>query len=95
MRVTDDRASMVRLVRGVLAERANLAVDAERIPVDADLFSSGLTSLDAVGVMLDLEARLELELPDELVSRDAFRSIEAIVGTVERARALLRHQSPA
>lgn len=52
-------------------------------PVDAladgdDLYQAGLTSHATVNVMLALEDELDVEFPDELLSRDTFASIAAI-----------------
>lgn len=43
-----------------------------------NLYDAGMTSHASVSVMLGLEDALDIEFPDELLSRDTFSTIAAI-----------------
>lgn len=45
---------------------------------DGDLFAAGMDSLAAVQVMLRIEERFDIELPDEALNRRSFGSISAL-----------------
>lgn len=70
-------------VRQVLAEHARLDVDAMTIARDADLYAAGMTSHASVNVMLGLEDELDVEFPDELLTKQTFATIDSIVAAVE------------
>lgn len=54
-----------------------------------DLFERGLmTSLFAVQLVRFVEKRTEREVPDALLARESFASVDAIARTFERMRAL-------
>lgn len=69
---------MVAGIRSVLAECGGLAVDAETLAVDDDLYAAGLTSHGCVGLMLGLEEQFDVEFPEKLLNRRTFESIAAI-----------------
>ncbi|WP_427913284.1 acyl carrier protein [Ramlibacter sp. MMS24-I3-19] len=68
-------------IRQVLRDHGRLAVDADKLGVDSDLYQSGMTSHASVNVMLALEGEFDVEFPDHMLKRNVFRSI----GTIERA----------
>jgi acyl carrier protein len=61
-----------------------LSVDAQTLAEDTDLYSVGLTSLATVGIMLALEDKFEIELPESMLSRGTFRSISAMAEAVDK-----------
>jgi acyl carrier protein len=65
-------------IRDVLSESGRLAVPADRLDGDEDLFAVGLDSLAIVNVLMSLEEQFDIELPDELLSRRSFSSIATI-----------------
>jgi acyl carrier protein len=69
-------------IRAILAEHVHLAVDVGTLADDDDLFQAGLTSHASVSLMLALEEEFDLEFPDELLRRDSFESIAAIVRSI-------------
>jgi acyl carrier protein len=69
---------MTDAIRQILAEHGRLAVDADALVPDADLFRAGMTSHASVNVMLALEDHFDVEFPDRMLSRNVFRSISAI-----------------
>jgi len=68
-------------IRRVLRDHGRLAIDADKLGVDTDLYQSGMTSHASVNVMLALEGEFDVEFPDHMLKRNVFRSI----GTIERA----------
>jgi acyl carrier protein len=74
--ITDD-------IRAVLREHGRLAVDAETLGEQSNLFEAGLTSHASVTLMLALEERFEVEFPDRMLRRGAFTSIAAIRAGLE------------
>jgi len=75
------------IIRSVLGSHGNLAVDASTMSEDYDLYRAGLTSHATVTVMLSLEDRLGVEIPDHLLRRQTFSSIRAIRAALEEAGA--------
>ncbi len=72
-------ASMVRArVRAVLKGTDYLQVDIDSLADDADLYAAGLSSHATVNLMLALEESFDVELPDRLLRRRTFSSVDAI-----------------
>ncbi len=65
-------------IREVLTESGRLAVPADSLNSDADLFAVGLDSLAIVNVLMRLEEAFDIELPDSLLSRRSFSNIATI-----------------
>jgi len=65
-------------IRQVLTESGRLAAPTDNLDSEADLFTVGLDSLAIVNVLMSLEERFDIELPDELLSRRSFSNIATI-----------------
>ncbi|TFZ01165.1 acyl carrier protein [Ramlibacter rhizophilus] len=65
-------------IRRILREHGRLAVDAEQLGPDADLYEAGMTSHASVNVMLALEGEFDVEFPDHMLQRNVFRSVRSI-----------------
>jgi acyl carrier protein len=65
-------------IREILAQSGRLAVPVESLEDEADLFAAGLDSLAIVNVLMSIEERFDIELPDELLSRRSFSSISTL-----------------
>jgi D-alanine--poly(phosphoribitol) ligase subunit 2 len=65
-------------IRQVLTESGRLAVTTASLDSEADLFTVGLDSLAIVNVLMSLEERFDIELPDEFLSRRSFSNIATI-----------------
>jgi len=65
-------------IRTVLAEHGRLAVDAQTLTDDADLYQAGLTSHASVNVMLALEDAFDVEFPERMLRKKTFESVAAI-----------------
>ncbi|GAA4679836.1 acyl carrier protein [Frondihabitans cladoniiphilus] len=73
-----EASSMKDTIRSVLDLHGHLTTPATEIGDADDLYKRGLTSHATVNVMLALEEELDLEFPDELLTRDTFASIDAL-----------------
>ncbi|BCX17347.1 MAG: hypothetical protein KatS3mg117_1029 [Geminicoccaceae bacterium] len=69
---------LVSEIRALLAREGSLAVDVAAIGDRDDLWRAGLTSHGSVDLMLALEERFGVEFPDRLLTRQTFRTIEAL-----------------
>ena len=69
-------------IREILAQNGRLAVAPASLDDDDDLFAAGLDSLAIVNVLMALEERFDIELPDEMLQRKSFSSIATIDGVV-------------
>lgn len=74
--MSDD--TLTSTIRTALAEAGRLKVDAQEIASDADLYANGLTSHATVNVVLELEDALDIEIPDELLVKSTFVSVDAL-----------------
>lgn len=72
------RARLREIVAG------HTGIDLSRLGDDADLWRAGMTSKNAVRVMLDVEDEFGIEFPPEGLSHASFASVDAIATTVER-----------
>lgn len=73
-------------VRRALADHGRLTVDAMDVASIADLYALGLTSHATVNVMLAVEDDLDVELPDAVLNRSTFATIESIAAAAELAQ---------
>jgi acyl carrier protein len=71
-------------IRDILARHGRLSVDVASLDDGSDLYDAGLTSLATVGVMLALEDHFDVELPDGMLNRKTFASIDNIAAAVGR-----------
>jgi acyl carrier protein len=69
-------------IREVLDAHGRLPVGASTLKEGDDLYQRGLSSHASVNVMLALEDAFDVELPDSMLRRETFRSIEAIRGAL-------------
>jgi holo-[acyl-carrier protein] synthase len=71
-------APMKNTIRTVLDLHGHLSTPTADLSDSDDLYRAGLTSHATVNVMLALEDELDLEFPDELLTRETFSSIDAL-----------------
>lgn len=79
---TTQQSTVEASVRSVLVAHGRLASDATGVGVDDDLYRAGLTSHASVNLMLALEDEFDIEFPDELLRKETFASIRAIMRAV-------------
>ncbi len=65
-------------IRAILRQHAALAVDANRLNENDNLYLVGMTSMASVSVMLALEGHFDVEFPDHLLKRQVFESIASM-----------------
>ena len=66
-------------VRAVFKGAEFLQTDLDGLADDADLYAAGFNSHATANLMLALEEAFDVELPDRLLGRRTFSSINAIV----------------
>jgi acyl carrier protein len=69
-------------IRALLADVGQLRADPASLPVDADLYAAGLSSLATIDLMMALEERFDIEFPDRLLNRRTFGSIDGIARAI-------------
>lgn len=73
-------------IREILAKNGRLSTPVDQLNEDSDLYNAGLTSLATVGVMLALEEEFDIEIPDSLLGRKTFQSIQSIADVVNQLK---------
>lgn len=73
---------MKERIRRVLDDHGRLPVSAGNLEDEANLYASGMTSHASVNVMLALEEEFDIEFPDEMLTRNAFESIDSIAASL-------------
>jgi acyl carrier protein len=73
-------------IRLVLTEHGRLAVDANSIDENTDLFAAGMTSHASVNVMLALEDAFDIEFSEKMLKKSTFESIAAIRAGVQEMK---------
>jgi len=71
------------LVREALQKYSRLKDLSLNIPANEDLYAAGMTSHCSVNLMLALEASLDLEFPDHMLTRSVFASVASITAALE------------
>ncbi len=68
-------------VRAVLARHTRIT-DPQTVPMDQDLYAAGLTSFNAVQMMLSLESEFDVVFPSTMLNRRSFSTLHAIVDSL-------------
>lgn len=74
-------------IRDILSKHGRLSTPSGQLQDSSDLYNAGLTSLATVGLMLALEEEFDIEIPDNMLSRKTFGSINSILEMVEKLTA--------
>ncbi len=69
-------------IRKVVDDHGRMPVSAGTLEDGANLYSAGMTSHASVNVMLALEEEFDIEFPDEMLTRNAFESIDSIAASL-------------
>ena len=69
-------------LRRILSESARLEVQADTLSDDADLYAAGLSSLATVHLMLAIEDEFGVEIPDRMLTRRLFSSINSLAAAI-------------
>ncbi|WP_429315788.1 acyl carrier protein [Paraburkholderia sp. GAS448] len=73
---------MKTALRRILSESARLDVPPESLEDHADLYAAGLSSLATVHLMLAIEDEFGIEIPDRMLTRRLFSSIDSLAAAV-------------
>ena len=76
------RLPMKTALRRILSESARLDVPPDTLADDADLYAAGLSSLATVHLMLAIEDEFDIEIPDRMLTRRLFSSIDSLAAAV-------------
>ena len=84
-----DRSALQTEVKELLVSGLRLETPAKDIADDAPIFGEGLglDSIDALELVVLIEERFGVSIPDEEVGKEAFASVNALVGFILRERA--------
>jgi len=77
---------MKATIRNILGEVARLDVPLASLADNDDLYAAGLSSLATVHVMLAIENAFDIEIPDQMLTRQLFRSVDSLAAAVETIR---------
>ena len=77
---------MKTALRRILCESARLNVPVNSLADDADLYAAGLSSLATVHMMLEMEDEFEVEIPDHMLTRRLFSSIDSMAAAMTELR---------
>lgn len=91
--MTTSQESTVDTVRRMADQLLNFSAHGHDLRPDDDLWKLGMTSLTCMGLMLSIEDTLEVELPEEFLKEDTFRSVDTITAAVEEARRRTRERA--
>ncbi|MBC8749322.1 acyl carrier protein [Paraburkholderia sp. WC7.3g] len=73
---------MKTALRRILSESARLDVPVDSLADDADLYAAGLSSLATVHLMLAMEDEFNVEIPDRMLTRRLFSSIDSMAAAM-------------
>lgn len=74
---------MEQTVRRAIARSGNLDADASSIGLGESLYDLGLKSFSCVQLLFTLEEDFGIEIPDELMKRETFQSINSIIAALQ------------
>nr|WP_062341154.1 phosphopantetheine-binding protein [Herbidospora sakaeratensis] len=83
--MTISQESTTEAVRALVDKHLNLTAHGFEFGVDDDLWNLGMTSLSCMGLMLTIEDTFQVELPEEALKEDTFRSVGSITAAVRSA----------
>lgn len=71
-----------RTIRGILGEYGKLSADADAISETQDLYVLGLASHATVNVVMAIEDELDIEFPDESLTKSTFMTLQTLKATI-------------
>jgi acyl carrier protein len=73
---------MFATIQTIIDQETRLAVPAAHLTPRANLYALGLTSFDAIRLLVAIERAFKVELPREMLKRETVASIETIVQAI-------------
>ena len=77
---------MIAMIQRLIDEEATLPIPAHCLTPRANLYELGLTSFDAIRLLVAIEWAFRVEFPRELLNRQTVASIEAITTALRAVR---------
>jgi acyl carrier protein len=74
--------ALIKEIRRVLDQHADLPIDAESLQLDDDLYAAGMTSFSSVQVVIGIEDTFGISFPDEMLKPALCQSISTIASAV-------------
>jgi acyl carrier protein len=74
------KSRLLRLVEQLLADRSG----SQSVPAEEPLTALGLTSINMVNLMLEVEAEFDIMIPQSDITPENFRSISTIEALIAR-----------
>jgi acyl carrier protein len=74
------KPDIAEIVRGVIA--SNKEIDAATVGLDVELGALGITSLDVITIVYDLEEALDIQVPNEAI--ESLRTVGDLIEGLER-----------
>jgi acyl carrier protein len=78
--------TMKNELRQILTECADLSRPVDTLSDQADLYEAGLSSLTTVHLLMAIEARFDVVIPDEMLNRSLFQSIDTLAAHIGSLR---------
>jgi acyl carrier protein len=69
-------------LRTIIQDVAHLEVPIDTVADGDDLYEAGLSSLNTIQLLLAIEHHFNIEVPDDMLSRQLFQSIDSLAGAV-------------
>jgi acyl carrier protein len=77
---------MKTALRRILAESGRLDTPVDSLDDQSDLYAAGLSSLATVHVMLAIEDEFDIEIPDRLLTRRLFQTIDSLASMINEVQ---------
>ncbi len=77
---------MFATIQRLIDQEAKLVIPAANLTPRANLYDLGLTSFDAIRVLVAVERAFKIEFPREMLNRESASSIEAIAKAAQAMR---------
>jgi acyl carrier protein len=74
---------MFAIIQLVIGQEAKLAIPAANLTLRANLYDLGLTSFDAIRLLVAVERAFKIEFQREMLNRESVASIETIAKAVQ------------
>lgn len=69
-------------LRKIIQELAHIEISIDLIADGDDLYEAGLSSLNTIQLMLAIEKHFDIEIPDRMLNRHLFQSIDSLAEAV-------------
>jgi acyl carrier protein len=78
------REHLLSRIRSILIDNLGVRREPDEIDPDTPLFGTGiaLDSVDAVELLVTVEAEFGIRIPDETASRTALRTVNTVIDTI-------------